>query len=94
MSLAPLMLTMIIPIILIKEPGSYIISFQGNKKIKKLTKQAQEKENVGLWESIKITIIHRPFLTWVLIFALFYFGLDLFLQGQVPLAQHSMGLNS
>jgi hypothetical protein len=29
-----------------------------------------------------------------LIFALFYFGLDLFLQSQIPLAQQSMGLNS
>jgi hypothetical protein len=47
MSIAPLMLTMLIPIFLIKEPGSYIISFSNGNKIKSLTKQAQAKEGVG-----------------------------------------------
>jgi hypothetical protein len=62
MSISPLMLTMLIPIFMIKEPASYIITFQGNKKIKKLTKSAAEKEKVGFFESIKITLGNKPFL--------------------------------
>jgi hypothetical protein len=54
------MLTMLIPIFMIKEPASYIITFQGNRKVKKLTKSAAEK--VGFFESIKITLGNKPFL--------------------------------
>jgi hypothetical protein len=62
MSIAPLMLTMLIPIFLIKEPPSYIITFQNNKKVKELTKDVKQKEEIGFFESIKITLGNHAFL--------------------------------
>jgi len=74
----PLALTMIIPLILLKEESSI---------------KSTPNENIPFFESIRLSIKNRPFVLWLLVFGVFYFGLQMFLVGQNVLASGTMGLN-
>lgn len=87
----PLMLTMIIPLFMIKE---------GDKFEKKaiamgydITPLADE-EKVGLFESIKLTFTNKLFMKWCLVNCCSFFGLQMFLVAMNALITGGMGLNN
>ncbi|HPJ76605.1 MAG TPA: MFS transporter, partial [Clostridia bacterium] len=50
-------------------------------------------EEVSFLQSIKLTLTNKSFLMWLLVFSIFFFGLQMFLSGQNVLASGPMGLN-
>lgn len=88
--MTPLMLTMLIPLFMIKE---------GNKHEAKLREAGveftplHEDEPVGLLESIKATLKSKPFMRWLLVNCCSFFGLQMFLASQVALIDTLMELN-
>ena len=76
MLLLPLMVTMIIPLFMIKE---------GDKFEKKAIaegydiKPLAEEEKVGILESLKLTFTNKPFMRWCVVNCCSFFGLQLFL---------------
>ena len=88
--LLPLMLTMLIPLFMIKE---------GDKFEEKALKEGyditplKEQERVGLVESIKLTFTNKPFLRWCVVNCCAFFGLQMFLVSMNALILGGMGMN-
>lgn len=89
--ISPLMLTMLIPLFMIKE---------GEKWEKKaisegynITPLADEKQ-VGLLTSFKSTFKNKPFMMWTIVNCCSFFGLQMFLVAMNALIIGGMGLNS
>ena len=89
--LSPIMLTMLIPLFMIKE---------GEKWEKKaiaegydITPLAEEKR-VGLVESFKGTFKNKPFMSWTIVNCCSFFGLQMFLVAMNALILGGMGLDS
>ncbi|MBQ9467607.1 MAG: MFS transporter [Clostridia bacterium] len=89
--LCPLMLTMLIPVFMIKE---------GDKWERKaiadgydITPLAEE-PRVKLRESIKLTFVNKPFMKWCLVNCCAFFGLQMFLVSMNALILGGMGMNS
>ena len=89
--LLPLMLTMIIPLFMIKE---------GDKFEAKAIKEGyditplKEEESVGFGESIKLTLKNKPFWKWNLVNCCSFFGLQMFLTAMNAMILGGMGLSS
>lgn len=88
--MVPMMITMIIPIVMIKE---------GDKWEKKaiaagfdITPLAEE-EKVGLFQSIKMTFTNKLFMHWCLVNCCSFFGLQMFLVAMNAMITGGMGLN-
>ena len=79
----PLMLTMIIPLFLIKDGKKYGYPENGGESPKK----------TKLFESIRITFKNRIFRRWLYVNACTYFGLQMFLGAMNGLIIGGMGLN-
>ena len=89
--LIPTMLTMIIPLFMIKEG----VKFE-QKAIAEgydITPLAEEPK-VGIWESIKKTFTCKPFLRWCVVNCCSFFGLQMFLVSMNALIVGGMGLDS
>ena len=88
--LLPLMLTMIIPLFMIKE---------GDKFEKKAKEEGydiiplKDEERVGLIESIKLTFTNKPFLRWCVVNCCAFFGLQMFLVSMNALILGGMGMS-
>ena len=88
--LLPIMLTMIIPLFMIKE---------GEKFEKKAIAEGYditplaEEEKVGIVESIKIAFKNKPFMRWCLVNCCSFFGLQMFLVSMNALILGGMGMN-
>ncbi len=88
--LVPLMITMIIPLFMIKE---------GNKFEEKAIKEGydikplSEEPKVGIVESMKLTFTNRPFMRWCAVNCCSFFGLQMFLVSMNALILGGMGLN-
>lgn len=89
--LLPTMISMIIPLFLIKE---------GEKFEKKAIAEGYditplaEKEKVGIVESVKIAFKNRPFIRWAIVNCCAFFGLQIFLVSMNALILTGMGLSS
>ena len=88
--MAPLSLTMLIAIFLIKEnstmPGA-VAKYGDN------VGTTVEDENVGMIDGLKMTLGNKAFRAWLVIHACFNLGLQMFLSGQNVLISGPMGLN-
>ena len=78
----PLMLTMLIPVFMIKEGHKY--GYPENKS---------GGERVTFKESIKLTFKNKPFLKWLVVNACAFFGLQMFLNGMNTMIIGGMGFN-
>ena len=89
--ISPLMLTMLIPLFMIKE---------GEKWEKKAIAEGYdivplaEEENVGLVEAFKGTFKNKPFMSWTVVNCCSFFGLQMFLVAMNALIIGGMGLDS
>ena len=89
--LIPTMLTMTIPLFMIKEGVKW-----EQKAISEgydITPLADE-PRVGIWESIKKTFTCKPFLRWCIVNCCSFFGLQMFLVSMNALIVGGMGLDS
>lgn len=88
--LCPLMITMLIPVFMIKE---------GEKFEKKAIAEGyditplKEEERVGIVESIKLTFKSKPFMRWCWVNCCSFFGLQMFLVAMNALILGSMNMN-
>ncbi|MDL2292183.1 MFS transporter [Acholeplasma sp. OttesenSCG-928-E16] len=76
---SPLMLTMLIPLFMIKEERTDLVETEKVERIKIKTQFIE-------------TLSNKKFMIWMIVFSLFYFGLQLFLAAQNVLADGAMGL--
>ena len=89
--ISPLMLTMLIPLFMIKE---------GEKWEKKAIAEGYditplaEEENVGLATAFKGTFKNKPFMSWTVVNCCSFFGLQMFLVAMNALIIGGMGLDS
>ena len=67
----PVALTMVIPLVMIKEPSS----LDGRAG------SGEESHTVGLVSSIRCTFRNRPFIIWMVVYSFMTFGVQLFLSG-------------
>ena len=81
--LLPLMLTMLIPLFMIKEGAKY--GYPEN--------MGPKPQKVSLKESLKLTFKNRPFMSWILVNACAFFGLQMFLTGMNAMIIGGMGFN-
>ena len=79
----PLMLTMIIPLILIKEGEKY-----GYPENEGLTS-----EKISIWESLRLTFTNKLFMSWTYVNCCTYFGLQMFLVAMNAMIVGGMGMN-
>ena len=79
----PLMLTMAIPLFLIKEGEKYGYPERGGKPA----------EKISITESIKLTFRNRVFLSWTAVNCCTFFGLQMFLVGMNAMIIGGMGFN-
>lgn len=86
----PVMLTMLIPLFLIKEGDKF--EKKAMKEGYDITPLAEEKK-VGLFESIKLTFSNKPFLRWCIVNCCSFFGLQMFLVGMNAMILGGMGFN-
>ncbi|MBQ8850029.1 MAG: MFS transporter [Clostridia bacterium] len=80
----PLMLTITIPLFLIKEGEKY--GYPENEGMKP--------EKISMWQSLKLTFTNRLFMKWILVNGCTYFGLQMFLVGMNAMIIGGMGLSS
>lgn len=85
---APLALTMLIALFQIKENST----IPGAPK-KYPDAPGADEEEIPIFQSIKLTFQNKNFIAWVIVLAIFFFGLQMFLSGQNVLASGPMGLN-
>lgn len=85
---APLGLTILIAVFMIKENSS----IPGDAP-KYPEAPPSDEEEVPIGQSIKLTFQNKDFMAWILVLAIFFFGLQMFLSGQNVLASGPMGLN-
>ena len=78
----PLMLTMLIPIFVIKEGEKY--GYPENNGTE---------EKVTFKESLKLTFKNKPFMSWIIVNACAFFGLQMFLNGMNTMIIGGMGFN-
>ncbi len=90
---SPLMLTMLISLFMLKEKSSRPKDVARQKEDDSFSSDAPIEEDVGFFESLKLTIKNKGFMMWLAVMAAFFFGLQLFLAGQNVLASGPMGLN-
>lgn len=89
--ISPLMLTMLIPLFMIKE---------GDKWEKKAIEEGyditplSEEENVKLVDAFKGTFKNKPFMSWTVVNCCSFFGLQMFLVAMNALILGGMGLDS
>lgn len=89
--LSPLMLTMIIPLFIIKE---------GDKWEEKAISEGyditplKDEKKLGILESIKLTFKNKPFIRWCIVNCCSFFGLQMFLVSMNALILGGMGLTS
>ena len=81
--LTPLMLTMIIPLFMIKEGKKY-----GYPEL-----SGREPQKISLFKSIDITLKNRQFRNWLILNGCTFFGLQMFLNSMNGLIIGGMGLN-
>lgn len=86
---APLIFTMILAFVLLKEDST----LPGAEKKYGEKAKSDEDEEVPIGESIRLTVKNKPFVAWLILLAAFYFGLQMFLSGQNVLASGPMGMN-
>ncbi len=88
--LVPLMITMIIPLFMIKEGDKF-----EEKAIKEGydIKPLAEEPKVGIFESMKLTFTNRPFMRWCVVNCCSFFGLQMFLVSMNALILGGMGLD-
>lgn len=86
--MAPLFLTMALVFILVRENST----LPGAEK-KYDVEDGPKEEEVPFMESIKLTFKNKTFISWLVLLAVFFFGLQMFLSGQNVLASGPMGLN-
>ena len=79
----PVMITMIIPLFIIKEGEKY-----GYPEL-----QGENDEKIGIWESLKLTFGNKLFMRWIVVNCCAYFGLQMFLVGMNALILGGMGFN-
>ncbi len=79
----PLMITMLIPLFLIKEGEKY-----GYPEL-----QGASQEKVGIVESLKLTFGNKLFMRWIVVNCCAYFGLQMFLVGMNALILGGMGFS-
>lgn len=79
----PVMITMIIPLFIIKEGEKY-----GYPEL-----QGENDEKIGIWESLKLTFGNKLFMRWIAVNCCAYFGLQMFLVGMNALILGGMGFN-
>ena len=79
----PLMLTMIIPLILIKEGEKY--GYPENEGLKS--------EKISIWESLRLTFTNKLFMSWTYVNCCTYFGLQMFLVAMNAMIVGGMGMN-
>lgn len=88
--MAPLALTMLIAVVLIKEdstmPGA-VVKYGENTGTK------VEDEHIGMMDGLKMTLGNKAFQAWLLVHGCFNLGLQMFLSGQNVLISGPMGLN-
>lgn len=90
MVLVPLMVTMLIPVFMIKE---------GDRFEKKALEEGYditplaEEEKVGIVESIKLTFTNKPFIKWCIVNCCSFFGLQMFLVAMNAMILGGMGMN-
>ena len=90
MLLVPLMVTMLIPVFMIKE---------GDRFEKKALEEGYditplaEEEKVGIVESIKLTFTNKPFIKWCIVNCCSFFGLQMFLVAMNAMILGGMGMN-
>lgn len=79
----PLMLTMVIPLFLIKEGEKY--GYPENEGMKE--------EKITIWQSLKLTFSNKLFMSWTFVNCCTYFGLQMFLVGMNAMIVGGMGMN-
>ncbi len=79
----PLMLTIAIPLFMIKEGAKY--GYPENEGLKA--------EKISMWESIKLTFGNKLFRSWLLVNGCTFFGLQMFLVGMNAMIIGGMGFN-
>lgn len=89
--LSPLMITMIIPLFMIKEGDKWEAKAIADGY--DITPLAEE-PSVGLIESLKLTFKNKPFMKWIIVNCCSFFGLQMFLVSMNALILGGMGLNS
>ncbi len=88
--LLPLMVTMLIPLFMIKEGEKFEQkAIAEGYDIKPLA----EEKKVGIFESIKLTVTNKPFMRWCLVNCCSFFGLQMFLVAMNAMILGGMGLN-
>lgn len=92
---APLSLTLLIAIFMLKERSTrpqdvaaYIAQHPDEAEA-----IAEKEKDVPIMESIRLTSANKDFTAWLVMLALFFFGLQMFLSGQNVLASGPMGLS-
>ena len=87
---APLSLTILIAVFLIKENSSMpgAVAKYGDN-----VGEAAEEEHIGMIDGLKMTLNIKAFRAWLVIHGLFNLGLQMFLSGQNVLISGPMGLN-
>ncbi len=88
--LLPLMLSMLIPIFMIKEGDKFEAKCKENGI--DITPLAEEKR-VSIWESIKLTFTNKIFLKWLLVNCCTFFGLQMFLVAMNAMILGGMGMS-
>ena len=87
---APLVLTMLIAVLLIKEdstmPGAVAKYGEDAGKV-------VEEENISMMDGLKMTLGNKAFQAWLIVHGCFNLGLQMFLSGQNVLISGPMGLN-
>ncbi len=87
----PLMFTILIPVFMIKEGDKWEAwAIEQGYDVKPLA----EEETVGIVESIKGTMLNKPFLRWNIVNSVTYFGLKMFLVSMNALITGLMGLKT
>ena len=87
---APLVLTMVIALVLIKEDSSMpgaVVKYGEN------VGKTVEEERIGMIDGLKMTLGNKAFQAWLLVHGCFNLGLQMFLSGQNVLISGPMGLN-
>ena len=79
----PLMLTMVIPLFMIKEGEKY--GYPENR--------GQAPQKISMIESIRLTFANRPFRAWLYVNACTFFGLQMFLAGMNGMIIGGMGMD-
>jgi len=87
---APLVLTMVIALVMIKEDSSMpgAVAKYGENAGKVV-----ESEHIGMVDGLKMTLSNKAFQAWLLVHGCFNLGLQMFLSGQNVLISGPMGLN-